>query len=282
MKGLIALDIDGTTVPTGQKIALEVAQYLFHLVHDHWVILFVTGRSFEGVMNILGHLPFPHYLAVQNGALLLEMPSQNVLKRKYLDQTIFPKMEEICAEEPTDFVLISGFEHKDIVFYRPELFSEYLLKYVQARSHAFQETWISVKHFNEIDFGTFPSIKCFGSHPSAQKIASRIESELGLHAPLIRDPFDQTHYVVQATHASVSKGQSLQDLLKHLNKEGVVIAAGDDYNDCSMWEESDIRIVMQTAPEELLKQAHILAPPAEEKGIIVGLKQALKLAEEIK
>jgi len=41
---------------------------------------------------------------------------------------------------------------------------------------------------------------------------------------------------------------------------------------------ADVRIVMSTAPQEVLEEADIVAPPVEQCGIIVGLEEAIKLA----
>lgn len=122
----------------------------------------------------------------------------------------------------------------------------------------------------------FPSLKCFGFHSSAVDLARKIETQLGLHVPLIRDPFDESYYVVQATHPQISKGQALKDFVQLNKNGGKIIAAGDDYNDRSMFAVADIAVVMATAPQEMLMEADIIAPPASEEGIIVGLEAAIK------
>lgn len=274
MKGLIALDIDGTTAVPGHPIAQEVIAFLKELVEQHWAIVFVTGRSLHGC-KVLSALPFPYYVAVHNGAIIVEMPTRRVVAKKYLDRSILPIMHEICTGEPTDFVIFSGCEHNDISFYRPQYFSDQLLEYLRARSSTFQEVWREVVSFEEIGVEQFPSVKCFGLHEPAITVAKRIESRLGLHVPLIRDPFNKGYFVAQATHPDVSKGQALKDLAELLGNTGATIAAGDDYNDCSMLACADISVVMATAPSDMLAEADIIAPPAEQHGLIAGLKNAV-------
>lgn len=277
MKGLIALDIDGTVTLPGQPIPNEVVSYLNELSREHWQILFVTGRTFQWGYEVLKVLPFPYYLAVQNGAITLEMPSRKILLKKYLDKSIIPSMQKICEEEPTDFVIYAGYEYDDLCYYRPCHFADPLHQYLKARATQMKEVWLELATFDELKLEHFPSVKCFGISSAAEKVAQRIEQTLGLHVPVIRDPFNENYFVAQATHPQVNKGQALSDLSALLSYNGGVIAAGDDYNDLTMFAKADIKVVMQTAPLDIKQMADIIAPSAAVNGIIEGLKKALQL-----
>jgi len=276
MTGIIALDIDGTVTHGSNPIPNEVISYLENLASQGWVIAFITGRIFSGSIHLLQGCTFRSYLAVQNGAIILEMPSRRIISKRYLDRSVFAEMESICEDGPSDFVVYGGYEHNDICYFRPKKFSADLLPYLQSRITAFKETWRPIETFDEMKLESFPSIKCFGLYPEAKKLVEQIEANLNLHVPLIRDPFNKDYYIIQATHPQISKGNALQDLVKLLGiSPGKLIAAGDDYNDCSMWDIADVRIVMETAPSELLKNAHVIAPSAEKQGIIQGIESAI-------
>lgn len=276
-KGLIALDIDGTITHHLLEIPRNVVHYLNSLYEQGWVFIFITGRTFDFGYQILKNLQFDYYYAVQNGAILLQMPQKKILLKSYLNHALIPAMEKICANEPTDFVIYAGLELNNQCFYRKKHFSNELLQYLQARREAFNEDWTNLNSFEDIPIKDFPSLKCFGDKEIALRIANNIEQLLNLHVPVIKDPFCNEYYVVQATHPAVSKGQVLKDLVKQLEFQGKIIAAGDDLNDLSMFDEADIKIAMENAPEELKSRADIIAPPASMTGIIDGLKKALQL-----
>jgi Cof subfamily protein (haloacid dehalogenase superfamily) len=279
-KGLIALDIDGTITTDMQDIPSSVINHLSELHQQGWAFVFITGRTFDFGYRVLKNLPFSYYYAVQNGAILVVMPDQNILLKKYLDLSIIPTMEKICADEPTDFVIYAGLEWKNQCFFRENHFSQELLEYLSARRKAFNEQWTDLTSFDQLPIHEFPSIKCFGDQVAAQHIAQNIEKYLGLHVPVIKDPFCSDYYVVQATHPQVSKGQVLRDLISRFDYHGNIIAAGDDLNDLSMFDEAHIKIAMENAPEQLKMQADIIAPPASLFGIIEGLKQAIARGED--
>lgn len=280
MKGMIALDIDGTLTPPGQEIAWEVVQYLLDLARDHWMLVIVTGRTFGFGFQVLEHLPFPYYFVVQNGAITIEMPSRAIVTKKYLDAGIIPVMEEICQSDPSDFVIYTGFEYNDVCYYRSRHFSEELRNYLKSRTAKFKENWQDVAAFDPLKLTSFPSVKCFGNQGSAAILAQHIEQKLGLHVPLIRDPFDSNYFVAQATNPKASKGEAVKALAA-IHKPKVIIAAGDDYNDRTMLLEANIKVVMATAPADMQKTADVIAPPATEHGIIAGLTKAIALSQRM-
>jgi len=275
-KGLIALDIDGTITTDMRPIPSYVVQYLTELNQQGWLFVFITGRTFDFGFSVLKELPFSYFYAVQNGAILLSMPNRIILNKKYLNVSVIPPMAKICQNAPTDFVIYAGYEFNNQCFYRKNHFSDELLKYLAERCKAYGEEWVSIESFDQLPMKEFPSMKCFGKLEQAQYVAQAIENELALHVPIIKDPFSNEYYVVQATHSEVSKGYALKDLVTRLGYQGNIIAAGDDLNDISMFDEAHIKIAMENAPEELKARATIIAPPASLAGIVEGLKQAIR------
>lgn len=275
-KGIIALDIDGTITAEHHQLPAAVGNYFSKLTASGWLLIFITGRTFQWGIEVLKTLDFPYYFAVQNGAIILEMPSQKIVSKKYLDRSIFDTMDLICCNELSDYVVYGGYEYGDQCYFRPKRFSAEMLNYVEHRVNTLKEIWSPLESYQEMPINTFASIKCFGKYPDAMRLAQKIETQLDLHVPLIRDPFNGNYFVVQATHPRISKGQAFKDIISMAGHQGLIIAAGDDLNDLSMLKLADIKVVMANAPEELLKLADVIAPPATEEGIIEGLQQAIQ------
>lgn len=276
LKGLIALDIDGTITATSHDLDSTIIEYFSQLHEKGWVFLFVTGRTFDWGSLLLKPLKFPYYFAVQNGAFLLEMPSRKIVVKELLNENILPAIDEICGIEKCSYALFSGYANQDKCYWRPEQFTPSMREYLEKRILFTQEKWIAVSHFSLQEFA---AVKFFAPIDSAERISYHLEKKLQLHAPPIRDPFDEKMYVVQATHPDAHKGTPV-DLCKKLT--GIVepvIAAGDDLNDQPLLERANWAIAMNTAPKKLLDVADYIAPSAREKGILVGLREALKKYE---
>ncbi|MCE5317209.1 MAG: Cof-type HAD-IIB family hydrolase [Parachlamydia sp.] len=273
MQGIIALDIDGTITAEHNSTPAEVVDYLGQLSQE-WHLIFITGRTFQWGYSALRTISYPYHFAVNNGALMLEMPKRKIVSRKYLSRDFIPGLEEICQKEGTDFVLYGGYECGDQCYYRPKRLD--ISDYFKRRCLALEEPGIAVDSFDEVPLKEFAAAKCFAEGATAARLSSQIEQMLSLHAPAIRDPYDNHIYVVQATHPEVSKGETVDDFKKLTGSNGIVIAAGDDNNDRPMLAHADIKVVMATAPEDMRAAADIIAPAARELGIIKGLKEAVE------
>lgn len=280
-KGVIALDIDGTVTAHAHELDSKVIDALDIIAKQGWHLIFITGRPFQWGLHTLGLLPFSYAIAVQNGALLVEMPSRNILVRKSLTSAILPKLEELSREYQTPFIIYSGFENEDWCYYRFASPLSPEIAYGLKRAEYLGEKWQSIPAFSDLPISHFSSIKFFIDDDRAFIISRRIENEVGLHAPPNRDPYNPNFYVVQGTHSEATKGHALREFIQYMGITGPIIAAGDDYNDQSMLNIADIKIVMANAPSDLLKIADIVAPPATENGIIRGLQEAIVLANHL-
>ncbi len=279
MLGTIALDIDGTltTDGKGQLIHAPVAKCLNDLANKGWRLIFLTGRAMDSAQRILSPLKFNYYLAAQNGAIVFEMPSCKMTYKQYLNRSIIAKMEAICLNFASDFAVYSGYENKDAVYYRPKKFSKDLLSYLEKRAKVYHEIWYPMESFDEMPICDFPTVKCFeSSFETANEISRLITDNLKLHAPVIKDPFNPSFYVIQASHSTCTKGLTLLNLFQILGRQGVTIAAGDDMNDLCMLKVADIKIAMSHSPKELLSLADIISKPYVEYPIIDALYEAVR------
>ncbi len=274
-RGLIALDIDGTLTADLHSVPQPVVDYLHELEEAGFAIVFVTGRPYPWAAPVLSQMRFPCYAALHNGAFIMQLPDEKIVLRRYLDRAILEEVERICAGYMTDCVLYTGHDNGDVCYWRPERFSSSVRKYLQGRIEALHEKWVEVESFDDVGVEQFPSLKCFGKEDTMLPLAEKLE-KMGLHIPLIRDSFDPSFYIGQATNAKVDKGQAVRDCLKLNGMESTVIAAGNDNNDLPMMEVATIKVVMGNAPPNVRAVADIIAPDVEQMGIIEGLRQAIE------
>lgn len=276
MKGIIALDIDGTLTAERYHVPLPVKDFLAGLNAAGWSLIFLTGRPFAWGWESTKDFDFPYFLAVQNGALILEMPAQKICARHYLQISMLPEVEKVLKPFLTGYVIYGGFERNDVCYYKPQHFQPTLLEYLEIRRKMVNETWIALENEDEWPIKDFPSIKCFAKEKEAQLLHTLFESELGLHAPAIRDPLNSAYYVVQATTPEADKGEALKSFIKQMNHKGPVIAAGDDTNDIPMFKVATLSVALGNAPQSVLDAADIRAPSVHEQGIVSGLTEALR------
>lgn len=263
MKGIIALDLDGTVIHDGKSPSEGVTEYLAKAFEEGWQIIFITGRSLQWVKRALKAIPFPYILAVQNGALILEMPGEKELHRRYLDAAVYAMVDDISCEAWTPYALYTG-DETDKVYWDPDHYKPDMQDYLRRRIDFYQENWENSSFKPE----SFSALKWIGEEALIQKVAEKVRKKAGLYCVVIKDPFDNSKYIAQATHPMATKGEALS--LLRAGKKGVVIAAGDDHNDEPLLLAADIKIAMPQAPESLKNLADIVAT----EGLIKGLENA--------
>lgn len=275
-KGWIALDIDGTITDQKHHIPKEVVEYLTTLQREGWQIIFITGRTLSFASAALASFSFSCFLAIQNGSVLLSMPEQAVIEKSYLPSSIVPVLEKVYLEQLEDFIVYAGFEKGDFCYYRPGHFSKELLNHLEVIKELSSEPWQAVKVFNFSKEDTFPLIKCLGSYEAMNALNHLLKAVEGIAVSMIRDPLQENTYLNLITAVQATKGNVLKKVMQKKGLFGPVIAAGDDFNDISMLECADVSIVMQTAPEKMLKMGDIIALPAKDLGIINALGEAIE------
>lgn len=275
-KGWIALDVDGTLTAEVNSIPCQVIHYLERLAGQGWNILILTGRAFSICKLVTNAFSFPYFLGVQNGADILKMPEGQLLSRQYLSGKEISNIEQIYQGKE-DLIIYSGYEKGDFCYYRPHRFSQPFLAHLEHLKKQCPVPWEEVKSFDfSADFA-FPLIKCFGHQEHLRGEEEKLNQIPSLQAAMIGDPIGKVFHFNLVTHSQATKGQALKKIIGTQNPRGKIIAAGDDRNDLSMFAEADIRIVMETAPKDVLSKADIIAPAASKCGIIEALDAAFLL-----
>lgn len=275
--GWIALDIDGTITDASHHVPSHVASFLQELYEDGWELIFITGRTFSFAHMALRIFGFPYYLALQNGADILHMPSKKLVARYYLSSEILQEIEMSYQGISEDFIIYTGYERGDFCYYRPKKFSKAMLMHLHKIMPLSLEPWKEVDHFNFKEEEAFPLIKCLGVKSEMERLERKLQQIPSIATTLIRDPLDKDQiYLNLVTSAYATKGKALQTAMREAGGSGYVIAAGDDLNDLSMLNVADCKIVMENAPLQMHSVADILAESGQKQGIIASLKEAIR------
>jgi len=275
MKGWIALDIDGTITLDKYSVPEPVTAYLRNLQREGWRIAMATGRSFHFASIALSAFDFPYVLFCQNGSVGIEMPSRNILFKRYLTWDAIGLIEQAYEGIDSDFIVYMGVDKNDLCYFRPHRFPPDEWPAIEAWQDAQKEKWEGVERFTPELISSFPLAKCFGIFERMEKIAKRLKALNRFQVALMRNPFHPNGSIILITDSQASKGLALQEIFSMHGRGPLVIAAGDDENDISLLKTADIKIAMAHAPDVLQEFADILAPPTSKMGIIHALQMAV-------
>lgn len=276
LQGLIAIDIDGTLTAVRDALSPVVIDFLHTLVEEGWQLLFVTGRTVAWSLHLLEKLPFSYVFASFNGAYIVKMPECELIEKRFIAVKKLTPFVDIIKSRDAGMVVYGPPTDQRPYYFLPHYASQVVLHYLEARREALKEEWEEVVSVRDIPLQECAAVRLFALPEVAKEMSLDIEEKTSFHAPLMKDSFDARFSVVQVTHALVSKGHALESVFRYFGKVGRIIACGDDHNDIPMLKKADHRVVMATAPPEVLALADIIAPPAHELGIIEGLKRAIQ------
>ncbi len=276
MKGWIALDIDGTITLDKYSVPAAVIAYLKTLSSEGWRIALVTGRPYAFASRALTAFDFPFAFLVQNGSAALTMPETHLLFKHYIPANHLALLDRAFEGTGTDYLLYAGYEKGDFCYYRPDRFPQRDRSYLEELKSRQKEDWQPLKNFDPNQIGPIPLAKAFGSEEEMRAVAERLRSTGRFQVSQIRDHHMDDLHVLLITDVAATKGLALSALLKLQGKGRVVIAAGDDENDLSLFDAADIKIAMPHAPASLRLKADFIAPPVQEQGIIQALQTVLK------
>lgn len=279
MKGIIALDIDGTLTGPDHQIDPEVLHYLESLFHQGWKMIFITGRPYAWSAASLEAIPFPYFLAIHNGAYILSMPDRMIAARYLLDQETIVKLVSIAEQHQTGLIIYGELQEGEPIYFTRAKFDPATLAFFQIRSSVSKENWKSITSLEEIPIKTFATVKYFVDSEKADKIADSIGEQFKLSSSIIQDPIDPSYSLLQVTHPLANKGDALENFSKICGWSGIRIAAGNDLNDFPMFQKAQITIAMQESPLLLRQMATIIAPPVENLGLMTALKSAISMHE---
>ena len=273
-RGLIALDIDGTLTDSEHQIPPEVITYLHKLYEDGWKIILVTGRMYSYAKAEAEKIDFPYYLAVQNGADILEMPNAKLADQAYFGLDVVRQLDELYKNIESDFLIYSGYATGDFCYYRSKNFPASMTSYLEKLEGLSAAPWKDCEHFN-LEGKSFPLIKCVGKYDDLKPVQEKLT---GVTTSMIRDPIsDGFYHLILVTHPEATKGHAVKRIQNYLGIKGPVIAAGDDMNDIPMLQIADISIAMETGPQEVIAHGKIVAKPSTEHGIIPALQEAIAI-----
>lgn len=271
-KGTIALDIDGTLTTQATVLPLKMSEFLSTLVLSRWRVIVLTGRSYAFSHLLFKEIKEEFFLVVQNGAASYKMPHGILIKKFTLFADLLEKIEIALQKQGFGLVIEAGREEKDRCFFRPNDYSSDTLAYLQFRMTLSKDQWIPLKNDEPFPLKEGLLGKVFATDSDEEKIREALNG-FPIHYNVIKDPFRSQGILALISHTNATKKAAVERF-KVMGRP--LIVAGDDYNDLEMLKIADRRIVIETAPDEVKKWAHILVAPPPHEGLIMAIKKSIE------
>jgi Cof subfamily protein (haloacid dehalogenase superfamily) len=264
---LIALDVDGTTVNTGQAPSPRVRQALDRAQAQGLKVIVATGRAFQSAREYARMLGLDGPLICLQGALVKEQVNG--------EQTLLA--EPLPPEPLGDLIRFADERELELTLYTED--EIYVSRMYHERKY--YDLWFSlpvrvVPSLTEAVAGLkqrrVPLIKAlFIGDPQD---LPRLEADLNRFCQGRMDVVRSHEHFVELLAPGVSKGRALAFLAQRYGvSQGQTIAVGDSGNDISMIRWAGLGVAVANAAPEVRAAADWIAPSVNEDGVAVLLER---------
>ena len=265
MKGLIAIDLDGTLFNSSQQISNRNKQAIEKAISNDYKTAIVTGRGREGAIAVLDGLGIDMPVICSAGSLILENKDSKVISSR-----TFQIDDELNIIVEFAMKFNSGIITDTLDgnwWFGPDELEDSLDPLTAAFASNGRRT------FNpKVDLKR-PLLKL--TLAAEPEILQKAEESVGRHCPSLHYVYAGMNYL-DFTRKDVNKGSALKILAGYLEiKPDDTIAIGDQLIDLSMLEFAGLPIAMSNAPQRLKQAARWIAPTNDEDGVAWALDRII-------
>ncbi|MED0987249.1 HAD family hydrolase [Bacillus paramycoides] len=249
MKKVIISDLDGTLLRSDKTISEKSINILRECKNKGSELIFATARPPRAINQYIPSVLKNDIIICYNGALVLK--GNDTLYKKEISRNVILEIIEKAKKYNLNNICIEINDKLYSNFDVTDYFGNVPNEVIDVRELDFKEA--------------FKVILC-----TKDSINKNLIKELPAECNAV---ITDNGTLCQIMHAEVSKWNSIQHVLQHLNCEASdVIAFGDDYNDMEMIEKCGIGVAMNNAVEELKSVAKFIAKSNDEDGVTTFLE----------
>lgn len=270
VKGIIALDLDGTLLDSDKKLSETNRAALEKADAAGYEIVPTTGRFYNGMPEEIRQLPYIRYVITINGAEVTELETEKVI---YQAQLPWQQAVEMA----------SWLDDKRVIYDCYMDNSGWMSEAHKARIDEVVENPHSRRLLHDLR-KPVPELKAFlrETQHGVQKLqffAEDAEERLEM-MKVLPELFDDIAVStalpqnVEINQSRANKGEALTALAGYLGVDiGDTLSFGDGLNDLSMIIAAGTGIAMGNGAEEVKVAADWIAPTNDEDGVAAGINR---------
>ena len=276
---LIALDMDGTLLDSGQRITPRAKAAVGEILAHGKQVVFATGRCRPQLEEYLECFPQMRYLICENGACVCDLKTgEDLFRRALPQQQVLHVMDAVEKEDVLAAFFIGNRSFMDRrTFLRMEEFGLESYRAVFAKSAVWVEDLFSFYRDRPLEVEKialfFPSGNLNardGLHRRAQACA-RVQERI--HSLPVTMAVSASGNM-EITGEGVNKGTGLKLLCGHLGLPlSQTAAVGDGENDRELLRLAGLAVAMENASASIRAAAAVTVPDCDHDGAAVAMER---------
>jgi Cof subfamily protein (haloacid dehalogenase superfamily) len=263
---LIAADMDGTLLDSGQAVSAENRAAIRRAASSGIHFAFCTGRTSPGVLpyakEIFEGMEEEYFLILGGGASLSSSQNDKTLMEQTIDYPQYLMLRKYTAEYDVQLV---AYTDSRVYTANPDITVNLINECHIVRMPVYfcDEGYMR-------DIARFVKLQFVGSPAPINRVFERLEGSGN-------EGFSANHttpFCIEITSPEATKGKALEFLTRHLELDPAeIMAAGDQSNDMSMIKYAGFGVAMGNAAESLKAAARAVVADNNHHGVAEAINR---------
>jgi len=256
MFNLFITDLDGTLLDDEKNISHVNLEAIKRIRKNDVAFSIFTGRNFYSAYQYMKILNVEGLVALQNGALIIEMPSRKVINEICLQAEIAVDIYQFAKKNPFTIICFMSYQDyiknpaKDMIVEKNNCncmtFDEYL-----QHNHERITTLDSLENYLIMN-NKIGQLAIVGKKTQLSELLSVVSQKYQSQISHVLSPIEDHCGFLEFFGPKVSKGDALDYLLKHHGTTAAkTVFIGDNYNDLPLMKKVGLPIATENAPREI-------------------------------
>ena len=290
MYKLIVIDLDGTMLDSYGQVTQNTKNAIKNAIEKGIDVVIASGRPIDSIKSIAKDIGSEKYFIAGNGALIYDIPKDEILYDKYMKKEKVLEIIKICEENSisynvyTDKTILAKSLKYNVLYY----YKENLKKPEDKRTHIniVENIYDYIQKIQEEKF--LKITICDDSKAIFQSIIRKLEQIKDIEildvSHMSRKVIEQgteqipiEYYYTEISSENVDKWYAIEFLMKKLQiQKEEIITIGDNSNDKKMIKEAGLGIAMGQSMPQLKTIADYITNSNTEEGVAKAIEKFIK------
>lgn len=269
IKTLYISDLDGTLLDSSGELPEKTAAELNSLIDRGLHFTFATARTIYSAGAITASLNIDTPCILMNGVCIYDLKKREYISVEAIPRELSDKIASFYKEHGVECFMfrISG---QKLTTYYTELTERVMASFAEDRQKKYGKPFVQCRDFREVTEGDAVYFTSTSSYESLLPVRNAVKEVDGLDCAFYEDTYTGKWYL-EVFSSEASKANGIKKLRKLYGYEKVV-CFGDNLNDLAMFEQSDVKIAVENARDEVKSAADIIISSNDNNGVAEYLK----------
>ncbi len=287
MYKLVAVDLDGTLLNPYGIVTENTKKAIKDTMEKGIDVILTSGRPIDSIKAIAKEIESKNYFIAGNGAIIYDIPKDEIIYEKFLSKEKVLEIIKICEENSiaynvyTDQTIIANALKYNVLYYTKENLKKEESK--KTKISIIENIYEYVKNLKETKF--LKMTICDENKTVFQSIMRKLKQIEGIEILDVShmsrktikqgtEEFTIEYYYTEITSQNVDKWNAIEYLIEQLGiKKEEVIAIGDNINDKKMIINAGLGITMQGSNPEIIEIADYITTSNNDDGVAKALEK---------